>query len=53
MEKEKKYSVCKYFDDYFERVIKSDLNLEEAKELKYSYADKPYTSYEIRLITKK
>jgi len=43
-----KYSVCEYFDDHLEKVIKSGLTFEEAKRLKYSFTPGCYTSYEVR-----
>ena len=48
---EKKYKVCKYFDDVYEKTIAKNLTKEQAKEIRdeadreYGY---DYTSYEIK-----
>ena len=47
------YKVIKYFDDYYDGVVKENISLEEAEEIvadwrKRCASDCPYTSYEIR-----
>jgi len=46
------YKVVKYFDDYYDGVVKENLTKEEADELilwwRKNCKSMPYTSYEIR-----
>lgn len=48
---EKSYEVVKYFDDYYDGVVRSGLTMQEAKDLRDKLSDtfSSYYSYSIRL----
>ena len=45
---EKRYMICKYFDDVPDGIVAKNLTLEQAKEMIKKYSNGVYVSYEIK-----